>query len=214
MKKSLLLLLFILSPLVLAQAQYLRLGAKVGGNLSRVQGSDGSSATTESLAGFNSSLIASYEFASRLALQAELQYVQKGFTYDKFPNGPDEVLIDDQRLHYLILPVMLKLQKGGLFVEGGPYLGRLVGKTTDVKRVDRRTADDPNPVILGDYPLHVRDFERWDYGYTVGVGLALDNGFLVSLHNSGGLTSFSKKLDQKNFGYFLNIGYLLRPRLP
>ncbi|SFH33968.1 porin family protein [Pontibacter chinhatensis] len=211
MRKTLLLLLFILVPALLAQAQYARLGAKVGGNLSRVQGSDGSSSLTNNLAGFNGGLILSYEFVSRLALQAELQYEQKGFVYDNYPISTNEVLTDDHRLHYLTLPLMLKLQKGGLFVEGGPYVGYLVGESTQVKRVDSQSAGSDNPVILGNYSLHLTDFERWDYGYTVGIGLELDNGFFVSLHNMGGLTSFSKALDQKNFGFKLSIGYLLRP---
>lgn len=211
MRKTLLLLLFILVPALLAQAQYARLGAKVGGNLSRVQGSGGSSSVTKNLAGFNGGLILSYEFVSRLALQAELQYEQKGFVYDNYPISADEVLTDDHRLHYITLPLMLKLQKGGLFVEGGPYVGYLVGESTQVKRVDSQSAGSDNPILLGNYPLHLTDFERWDYGYTIGIGLELDNGFFVSLHNMGGLTSFSKTLDQKNFGFKLSIGYLLRP---
>ncbi|WP_276499803.1 porin family protein [Pontibacter litorisediminis] len=214
MKKTLLLPLFILLPLLMAQAQYARFGAKVGGNLSSVQGSDGSPNTTNNLAGFNGGLILSYEFVSRLAVQAELQYEQKGFVYDEYPLNATEVLIDDHRLHYLTLPLMLKLQKGGLFVEGGPYLGYLIGESTEVKRVDRATVDEPNPTVLGNYALSMDDFERWDYGYTVGVGLELDNGFFVSVHNAGGLTSFSKALDQKNFGYKLSIGYLIRPPSP
>ncbi|WP_299758931.1 porin family protein [uncultured Pontibacter sp.] len=211
MKKLLLLPLFILLPMLLAQAQYARFGAKVGGNLSTVQGTDGSSNTTNSLAGLNGGFILSYEFVSRLAVQAELQYEQKGFVYDAYPISPDEVLADDHRLHYLTLPVMLKLQKGGLFVEGGPYLGYLIGESTAVKRLDRSTLDNPSPTQLGNYPLNMDDFERWDYGYTIGIGIELDNGFFLSVHNSGGLTSFSKALDQKNFGYKLSIGYLLRP---
>ncbi|MCX2741416.1 porin family protein [Pontibacter anaerobius] len=211
MKKMLLLPLLILLPVLLAQAQYTRFGAKVGGNLSSVQGSDGSSNTTNNLAGFNGGLILSYEFVSRLAVQGELQYEQRGFVYDEYPISADEVLADDHRLHYLMLPVMLKLQKGGLFVEGGPYLGYLLAEATEVKRLDRNTIDDPNPTELGNYPLHIKDFERWDYGYTVGIGIEMDNGFFLSVHNTGGLTSFSKSLDQKNFAYKLSIGYLLRP---
>ncbi|OKL41212.1 porin family protein [Pontibacter flavimaris] len=214
MKKTLLLPLFILLPVLLAQAQYARFGAKAGGNLSSVQGSDGSSNTTNNLAGINGGLILSYEFVSRLAVQGELLYEQRGFVYDAYPISADEALADDHRLHYLMLPVMLKLQKGGLFVEGGPYLGYLIAEATKVKRLDRNTLDDSNPTVLGNYKLSMSDFERWDYGYTIGIGLEMDNGFFVSVHNTGGLTSFSKTLDQKNFGYMLSIGYLLRPPSP
>ncbi|AKD02457.1 porin family protein [Pontibacter korlensis] len=214
MKKTLLLLLFILSPVLLVQAQYTRFGAKVGGNLYKVQGDDGSSNTTNTLAGFHGGVVVSYEFVSRLAVQGELLYEQKGFVYDEHPLNATEALADDHRLHYITLPVMLKLQKGGFFVKGGPYIGYLIAEATQVKRLDRSTLDDPAPTELGNYRLSMDDFERWDYGYTVGLGIELDNGFSLSFHNTGGLTSFSKALDQKNFGFKLSIGYLLRPPTP
>ncbi|ARS36594.1 porin family protein [Pontibacter actiniarum] len=208
MKKTLLFLLFILAPVLLAQAQYTRFGAKVGGSLYAVQGDDGSSDVTDNLAGFHGGVVLCYEFVSRLALQAELLYEQKGFVYDEYPLNVAEALADDHRLHYLTLPLMLKLQKGGLFVEGGPYLGYLLAENTEVVRVERNSGN-TEPAILGDYPLSMDDFERWDYGYTVGIGIEMDNGFSFSLHNTGGLTSFSKTLDQKNFGFKLSIGYLI-----
>ena len=209
MKKILLLLLFITAPLLLAQAQYARFGAKVGGGLTSVQGDDAPSDNTNYLAGFHGGIMLSYEFVSRLALQGELLYEQKGFVYDEFELSPTEILGDDHRLHYITLPVMLKIQKGGLFAEGGPYVGYLVSEETQVRLLDPNTLDDPNPGVLGEYPLSIDDFERWDYGYTVGIGIELDNGFFMSFHNFGGLTSFSKTLDQKNFGFKLSIGYLL-----
>lgn len=214
MKKSLILLLFMFLSVQLVQAQYARLGAKAGGGISKVRGNDGPSGVTNSLPGFHAGFIGSYEFVSRLALQAELLYEQKGFTYDGYPISASEALIDDQRLHYVVLPLKLKIQKGGLFAEAGPYAGYLVGETTKVNIIDQASVNDPEPVILGDYPISIDDFERWDYGYTVGVGIQLDNGLFMSVHNTGGFRSFSKELDQKNTGFKLSIGYLMAPRLP
>ncbi|MFD2512690.1 porin family protein [Pontibacter locisalis] len=214
MKKALLTSLFILASLIAVQAQFVRFGAQVGGGFTRVQGDDGPSDFTNYLAGFHGGFIGSYEFVSRLALQAELQYEQKGFTYDGFPISASEALVDDHRLHYLTLPLQLKLQKGGLFVLGGPYVSYLLSEETKVRVLDLATLEDPDPVELGMYPLHIDDFERWDYGYTVGLGIQLDNGFFMSFHNTGGFKSFSKELDQKNFGFKLSVGYLLSPVLP
>ncbi|WP_299826149.1 porin family protein [uncultured Pontibacter sp.] len=213
MKKTLLLLLFILFA-VQAQAQFARFGAKVGGGFTRAQGDDGSSSVTNPLAGFHAGFIGSYEFVSRLALQAELQYDQKGFTYDGYLINAAEALIDDHRLHYVTLPVMLKIQKGGLFAEAGPYVGYLVAETTKVNVIDQASINEPEPLIFGEYPLSLNDFERWDYGYTAGIGIQLDSGLFMSVHNTGGFKSFSKELDQKNFGFKLSIGYLLGSRLP
>ncbi|GAB3822861.1 porin family protein [Pontibacter rugosus] len=212
MKKTLLLFLLILAPTLWAQAQFTRFGAKVGGNFTRMQGDDGSSDYSNNLAGLHGGFIVSYEFVSRLALQAELLYEQKGFVYDDYTLSTTELLRGDHRLHYATLPIMLKIQKGGLFAEGGPYVGYLIAENVDVDRVESSTASSPEPAVLGSYAIGIDDFNRWDYGYTIGVGLQLDNGFFMSLHNTGGLTSFSKELDQKNFGFKLSIGYLLRPR--
>ncbi|WP_439880436.1 porin family protein [Pontibacter sp. MBLB2868] len=214
MKKTLFVFLLILAPVIVTHAQFARFGAKVGGGFTSVKGDDASSDFTNYLAGFHGGFIGSYEFVSKLAVQAELEYDQKGFTYDNYPLSPTEALVDDHRLHYLTLPLQLKLQKGGLFVLGGPYVGYLVAEGTKVRILDSATLEDPEPVELGKYPLHISDFERWDYGYTVGLGIELDNGFFMSFHNTGGFKSFSKELDQKNVVFKLSIGYLMRPVLP
>lgn len=214
MKKTLLLLLFILAPILLAQAQFLRYGAKAGGGFMRAQGNDAPSETINYLAGLHGGFIGSYEFVSRLAVQAELLYDQKGFTYDGYPISQTESLTDDLRLHYITLPLMLKIQKGGLFAEAGPYAGYLVAINSDVKRIDPASINEPDPILLGDYPQRIDAFERWDYGYTVGVGIQIESGFFLSVHNTGGFRHFSKELDQRNFGFKLSIGYLFSPRLP
>ena len=214
MKKTLLLLLFILSSSYFANAQFVRYGAKAGIGFTRVYGDDGNSNVINSLPGFHLGLIGSYEFVSKLALQAELLYEQKGFTYDGFPINPNEVLIDDQRLHYITLPLMLKIQKGGLFAEAGPYAGYLFSETTKVNIIDRESIDETDPVILGEYGISIKDLRRWDYGYKIGFGIQLDNGLFMSVHNTGGLRSHSKLLDQKNLAFTLCVGYLVSPRLP
>ncbi len=214
MKNKALILLIILSTFSIAHAQYARVGAKAGGGFTKAHGNDGSSKVTNQLFGFHGGLIGTYEFVSKLAIQAELLYDQKGLTYDGFPINQDEVLADDQRLHYITLPLMLKVQRSGLFAEAGPYLGFLVAENNKVKRVEQSSFDGTNPVILGDYPLSLDDFERWDYGYTIGVGIQLENGLTASVHNTGGLTSFSKDLDQKNFGFKFSVGYFMKPWLP
>lgn len=214
MKKTLLLLLLILFTTQSASAQFVRYGAKAGIGFTRMYGDDASSDVINSLPGFHLGLIGSYEFVSKLEVQAELLYEQKGFTYDGFPINSSEVLIDDQRLHYITLPAMLKAQKGGLFVEAGPYVGYLFSETTKVNIIDRENIDEANPVILGEYEISINDLKRWDYGYKIGFGIQLENGLFMSLHNTGGLTSHSKLLEQKNLAFTLCVGYLVSPRLP
>lgn len=215
MKKTCILLLLILAPLLAVQAQYLRFGAKAGGGFSKAVGDDTPSSHIDHLAGLSAGFLFSYEFASALALQPELNYTQKGFTYNEYPidvnNG--EYLSGDLRLHYAEVPLLFKVQKRGLFAEIGPYVGYLLNKDSDIHRFSI-SGIAQEPIDDGPEPVSITDFNRWDYGYVVGIGLRLDNGFFVSLRNTGGFKSFSKELDQKNLMWQLSIGFLMAPRLP
>ncbi|MBF9255190.1 PorT family protein [Pontibacter sp. 172403-2] len=213
MKKLILLLFLILVPLLAVQAQYLRFGGKAGGGFSKAAG-DGSD-QMQHLAGMQAGLLLSYEFVSRLAVQAELNYNQKGFTYSEYAAdaSSDEYLSGDMRLHYLELPLLLKIQKGGLFAEAGPYVGYLLNKDSDVHRFSS-SGIVPEPVDLGPEPVSINDFNRWDYGYAAGIGLIMDNGFFLSIRNTGGFRSFSKALDQKNQVWQISVGFLMPPPRP
>jgi hypothetical protein len=209
MKKTLLFLLLINLPVLIAQAQYLRYGAKAGGEFSSVKGDDGSSDYTEPLAGLHAGFVGSYEFVSRLAVQAELLYVQKGFTYDGYEATSGDRIGGDLRLHYMELPLLLKVQKGGLFAEAGPYAGYLLDTGTDFEVT-------PGFGIAPEQPLSYAsdNINRFDYGYTAGLGIMLDNGFFMNFRYTGGLRSFSKELDQKNSDIRLSVGFLLAPPNP
>ena len=206
MKKVLLFLTLLLAPLLMAQAQYVRLGAKGGGGFARLHGSDGSSDYTNSLGVYHIGGVVSYEFVSRIAVQAELLYAQKGFTYEDFRHNQTDDLSGDLRLHYIELPLLFKLQKGGLFAEAGPYMGYLLDASDDFG-VDTAGTNPP--------PFYASDcLNRFDYGYTVGVGIMLDNGFFMSFRHAGGLRSITTALDQKNLDFRLSVGYLLAPPNP
>jgi len=206
MRKTFLLCCLVLAPLLVAQAQYARFGAKGGGGFASPHGSDGSSDYTNYLGVFHIGGIVSYEFVSRIALQAELLYAQKGFTYENYNFSASNEITGDLRLHYLELPLLFKLQKGGLFAEAGPHAGYLLSANDDFKL--------SNP-DAGTPSFYTSDrLNRLDYGYTVGVGIMLDNGFFMSFRNTGGFRSFTKDLDQKNLDFRLSIGYLIPPRNP
>lgn len=211
MKRRCILLLLILAPLLTVQAQYLRFGGKAGGGLSKAVGDNASEMSR--LAGMQAGLLLSYEFVSSLAVQAELSYAQKGFTYNKQPIYQDEYVSGDMRLHYLEFPLLLKVQKRGLFAEAGPYVAYMLGNSSDIHRFSTRNAPS-EPIDLGQEPFPINNFNRWDYGYAVGTGFRLDNGFFVSLRYTSGLHSFPKHLDQKNQVWQLSIGFLMAPRDP
>ncbi|MDX5423238.1 MAG: PorT family protein [Hymenobacteraceae bacterium] len=216
MKKSLcltLITLLLLCPVLVAQAQYYRFGGKAGGGFSRAKGDDASSSRTNYLAGLNAGFVFSYDFPSVLAIQPELLYSQKGFVYDEYILDQNEALSGEVRLHYIELPLMLRLQQGGLFLEAGPYGAYLLNKDSEVDRISTFRSGS-NPLILGPYELNIDDFERFDYGYSLGFGIMLETGFYLSIRNTGGLRSFSKTFDQKNLMWQLSIGYLRPSRRP
>lgn len=207
MKKILLLICITLVPILMAQAQYVRYGGKAGGGFTRAYGNDGSNDYMNYFTGFHAGPVVSYEFVSRLAVQAELLYDQKGFTYDAYAVNPSVTANGDLRLHYVNLPLLLKIQKGGLFAEAGPYAGYLVATNSDIAFSTTGVSPDVGQPIT----YNSDNINRFDYGYTAGIGIMLDNGFFMSFRNTGGLRSFSKDLDQKNFGFNLSFGYLIQP---
>lgn len=204
MKKAFLFFALMFAPLLLAQAQYARFGAKAGGGFASPYGADGSSDYTNYLGVYHIGGIVSYEFVSRIAVQAELLYAQKGFTYEDFRYTQSDDISGDLRLHYIELPLLFKLQKGGLFAEAGPYAGYLLSAKDDF-RVDIKGANLPPPFYDSDR------LNRFDYGYTVGIGIMLDSGFFMSFRNTGGFRSITKDLDQKNLDFRVSIGYLIAP---
>ncbi|WP_347157834.1 porin family protein [Pontibacter chitinilyticus] len=206
MKRTWLLILFILAPLLAVQAQFLRIGAQAGGGFSKATGD--ASGDMNHLAGFTAGFLFNYDFVSALELQAELNYTQKGFTYEEHTISPSAYVAGDIRLHYVDVPVLLRVHKRGLFAEAGPYLGYLVNEDSHTNRISSQAGSGTSPVVLGPQEYTLNDYNRWDYGYVVGLGFMMDNGFFVSFRNTGGLRSFSTILDQKNTMWQLSVGYL------
>ncbi|WP_460923568.1 porin family protein [Pontibacter brevis] len=207
MKKTFFLICIALFPVLVAQAQYVRYGGKAGGGFTRAYGDNASRDYINYFTGFHAGPVVSYEFVSRLAVQAELLYDQKGFTYDAYAVNPSVTANGDLRLHYIELPLLLKIQKGGLFAEAGPYGGYLIGTDSDIAFTTTGVSPDAGQPIT----YNSASINRFDYGYTAGIGIMLDNGFFMSFRNTGGFRSFSKDLDQKNFGFRLSFGYLIQP---
>ena len=202
--------MLLIAPLLAAQAQFVRFGAKTGGGFSRAAGDDASSDYINSLAGLHAGLLLTLEFTPAFAAQFEPQYSQKGFVYDNYTRNAAEALNGDLRLHYLEVPLLFKYRKAALFVEAGPYAGYLLAVNSDVKVV---SPDDPNPedpTILGDQDYSRSDFRDMDYGYAIGGGINLTNGFFFGIRHTGSLRNIpARDLSQRNQVFQLSIGYLL-----
>ncbi|WP_114777404.1 porin family protein [Botryobacter ruber] len=213
MKKAILLLFILMSPVLAANAQVLRVGAKAGGGVTNATGDDIPSRRVNTNASLHAGFLLNYDFVSAVAVQPELLFVKKGFTYDGYEVSDTESFSGDVRLNYLELPVMVQLRKGALFVEAGPYIAYLLSVGSDVNRIDRSTAGSTDPVVLGQQHYDRSNFNSFDYGYGIGAGILLTNGFLLSARHTGGFRTFSADgLTQKNQVWQISVGYVLSHR--
>ncbi|TXK36672.1 PorT family protein [Pontibacter qinzhouensis] len=210
MKKKILLLLLVLSPILAAEAQYFRFGGKAGGGVAGASGNDAPSDQINRYASIHVGLIAAYDFAAPITLHSELLYIKKGLTYSTYDVNPTEYYSGDLRLNYLELPLLVKYRAGGLFAEAGPYLGYLLSLNSDVSRYNSSSAGGATPQVIGPQNFNRNQFQAFDYGYAIGGGLAFENGFFMGLRHTGGLRSFSsEELNMRNSVWQISIGYLL-----
>ncbi|QCR24374.1 porin family protein [Pontibacter sp. SGAir0037] len=210
MKKEILLLLILLSATASSYAQYSRFGAKVGGGYTTITGSDVSSASIDNKAGLHAGIIYNFDFVSSLSFQSELLYSRKGFIYNNQLVGQNEMYAGDVNFNYLELPLLIRVQRFGLFLEAGPYLGYLLHAGSDVNRVSLNSTGGTEPTVIGRQDFSTADFKRFDYGYAVGAGFIMDNGFFISIRNTGGLRSISTQdAAQRNMAWQLSLGFLM-----
>lgn len=215
MKKISLLITLLLICAYTAQAQFSYFGAKGGGGFTTAVGQDAPSGSINYSAGLHAGIMYQYQFISNMGVQTELLYSRKGFVFDDYLINANESLAGDVYLDYLELPMLLKVRSGGLFAEAGPYVGYLLRGAGDVNRFNAATLNDPEPVAIGAQEIYTDNFRSFDYGYAIGGGLILDNGFFVSLRHTGGLRSFSAEdLSRRNLVWQLSIGFLMPVRVP
>lgn len=108
----------------------------------------------------------------RWHLQAELLYSAKG---DQLRiKAPGETLHYRRRLHYLDLPVMMRMDWKGITAEVGPQFGYLLGARNDT----------PYGVVRGTSSLR-----RLPLGYVAGLGYESRWGVGLTLRYNADLTS-------------------------
>ncbi|RTQ53436.1 PorT family protein [Hymenobacter gummosus] len=249
MKKVALFAVASLATATLAHAQDpggFRVGVKVGGtysnvsgdNVQQITGSNYSSKLGDYKLGYNAGLAFQLPISSDgfFAIAPEILYNRKGYeitTESKdgaalaaFP-GATKVEQEQQRvLHYLDVPVLARINAGGLFFEAGPQVSYLFGSKTKsqttLKYADgsKNKTDDPNQGFL-DYTglsqddADKSDLAQFDIGAVAGVGYQSQSGLSVGLRYARGFNSLidSKDTDNEpkafNNAFTLQLGYLL-----
>ncbi|AMM50534.1 hypothetical protein TH61_04190 [Rufibacter sp. DG15C] len=184
-------LVFILAALFTfsfaAQAQEgIKLGLKAGVNYSNLSG-DGTD-ELDSQFGFHVGGFLDYGISEMVSIRPELLFSSKGFAV----SGDDD---DDfnQSLRYIDLPIMVRVNAGGLYFEGGPTLGYLVS-------VSEGETD---------------DYKKFEFGYAAGLGYQMASGLGIGLRYQGGLTSIIDNDDADkitNSVFQLGLSYTLGTR--
>ncbi|QDA59660.1 porin family protein [Hymenobacter jejuensis] len=181
-----------------AHAQGLRLGVKAGANLSNLSGNLTNEDRFQNKIGFHGGLLLNAGLVGDgfLSIQPELLYSQKGFkNKDKEYSllGNTLKFTGKTNYNYLDLPILLKINAGGLFFEAGPQFSYLLNVKDDSKRYvnGQQTS----------YTSSERDLNnvnRFEVGYAAGLGFQADSGPMIGIRYNGAFTDFSKDGYQNN----------------
>lgn len=244
MKKLILSLGLLAGTSAVAMAQDaggLRIGVKVGATYSSLNGDDVSQLTGPNFnselgsykLGYNVGVGTSFPISSDgfFSIAPELLYNRKGYEINSsqksgLSSPVTEVELEQKRvLHYLDLPILAKINAGGLFFELGPQVSYLFGSKTEQQtttKYNNGTKDkvesnsnfqDYTGVSRGD--ADKSDLSQFDIAGVAGIGYQTEGGLSLGLRYAQGFNSLidSKDSDNEpkafNNAFTLQVGYLL-----
>lgn len=219
MKKTLFLAGLLSAGLLLssqAQAQ-IRFGIKGGANLSNVSGDLSHEDIYHNKVGLHMGAMVNVSLIKNfLSLQPEVAFSQKGYTYNDqevTTNGITSRYEGSRRYQYLDVPVLLKLQAGGLYVEAGPQYAYLLNLKDETKVTSNGQQSTQSAALA------VKDVNRNELGYAVGLGYQGRSGLLLGLRYTGAFTDFAKKgyqdndmVNARNSVFQFSLGFLVPGR--
>ncbi|SNC77499.1 Outer membrane protein beta-barrel domain-containing protein [Hymenobacter gelipurpurascens] len=199
-----------------AHAQGIRLGIKGGANLSNLSGDLTDEDRFENKLGFHGGVMLNIGLLDDgfLSLQPEVLFSQKGFQYadNEFNIGNNTIKYEgDRTYNYIDVPVLLKINAGGLFFEAGPQYSYLL-KVKDESKV----SVNGNTATQRSGTSDLDNVNRNEIGYAAGLGYQSDMGLLLGLRYNGSFTDFGKDGYQdndvrnaRNSVFQLSLGYLI-----
>lgn len=247
MKKYIALTLALASAASIAQAQDaggFRIGVKVGGTYSNVSGDNVSQITGPNYStdlgdyklGYNAGIGAIIPLSSDgfFSFAPELLYNRKGYEIQSkqttgLAANIKSVDQEQQRvLHYLDVPLLARINAGGLFFELGPQVSYLFGSKnkseTTTKFADGTKDKVENNSGFLDYTgvsrddAYKSDLAQFDISGVAGVGYMTDGGLSLGLRYARGFNSLidTKDTDNEpkafNNAFTLQLGYLIPTR--
>lgn len=194
------LLMSVFSNKMIAQAEAVEYGFKIGTNRANIVGEETDGFYNRSSIHIGVLVdIPIIEYV--LSVQPELLYSFQGSRFvDVESNFDDQIL----RLDYIILPVMVKYYfSPGLNIEAGPQLGMLTSALLEEKTTENGVTERSKE----DYKEFISDI---DYGVNVGLAYQFEIGlFLQARYNIGlsEIIDIEEGADQRNTVLQFSAGY-------
>jgi len=160
-------------------------GIKAGANFSNITTNDDNVEDLEAKIGFQAGAMLKINLSETFAIQPEALFVRKGSKYKYL--GADVT----SNLDYVDIPVLVVLQPFELpiQIQFGPQFSYLLG--TNVKYENAIFS------INDTYEAEREDFEDYDLGFAVGLGLNLGNT-TIDLRFTQGLKEYEKEVQIGN----------------
>ena len=218
-----------------------RLGVKVGGTYSNISGDNVSQITGANYStdlgdyklGYNAGVGVIIPLSSDgfFSFAPELLYNRKGYEIQtkqttNLAANVKSVEQEQQRvLHYLDVPLLARINAGGLFFELGPQVSYLFGSKNKSQTTTKFTNGDKDKVdndgAFLDYTgisrddAYKSDLAQFDISGVAGVGYMTDGGISLGLRYARGFNSLidTKNTDNEpkafNNAFTLQLGYLI-----
>ncbi|WP_205503444.1 porin family protein [Rufibacter psychrotolerans] len=216
MKKIVLFVAAVLS-FSFAQAQNgPRFGIKAGANYSNISGDLDNQDIYKNKFGFVGGITSNFDLSGDgfLSLQPELLFSQRGYQYrdEEYPIGNTTFKSKGTvNFNYLDLPVMLRINAGGLFFEGGPQASYLLG----IK--DKSETQQGNNEFETSRRIDKDNLSEFEIGYAAGIGYQAQNGISLGLRYNGSINSLAKEdndnlTNARHSAFQLTLGFLFPSR--
>ncbi|WP_051359903.1 porin family protein [Adhaeribacter aquaticus] len=211
MKKILCLLVACLG-LTFAQAQSTRIGLKGGLTYSNIAGDLENESIYQNKLGFNGGITANFPVIGNfLSIQPEILYNQKGYQYqdEEFTFlGITRERKGKRNFNYIDVPVLAKINAGGIFFEAGPQISYLLG-------VRDNTEETINGIENKNYQrINKDDLAELEIGYAVGLGFQASNGVSLGVRYNGSVQDLAKNTGNDELTNARHSAFLLQLGFP
>ena len=188
-----------------SSAKPLQFGVRGGLNISDESSHkylSGISNSTKFRQGFNLGGVVNMPITEKFHAEADVMYSMQGFKQDILTttlDEYDEVVLQTITSHYLNIPIVAKYYvANGLYVECGPQVGFLLGRTNNAK-----------DLMLYDDPYEYSKSKKVDFSIVAGLGYNFYDNFYVNARYCHGFTGTSQIYDGgKNRNIQISVGYM------